>query len=369
VQALQVIANSPDLTVVGLSCGSRVGLLMEQATSLGVTDVAVADTTAADGLSTALYPELRVRAGADAAARLVRDVDADLVLNAIVGFAGLEATVATLEAGVPLALANKESLVSGGRFVTDLAGRSGAPIIPVDSEHSALFQLLAGEERSAVQSLVVTASGGPFRGRTGADLAAVTPEDALAHPTWSMGPKITIDSATLMNKGLEVIEAHHLFGVPYEDIEVVVHPQSLVHALVRLVDGALLAHVGMPDMRVPIAYALFHPERRALQTEALSLAGTALEFVPPDLATFRCLPLAREAGRAGDAATCAMNAANEVAVQGFLDRRLPFLGIPGVVEDVLDQLDSRRPASYEEIARLDSWARAAAAELVGRRRN
>jgi 1-deoxy-D-xylulose-5-phosphate reductoisomerase len=339
---------------------------MEQATSLGVADVALANPAAAEGLSSALYPELRVRVGTDAAARLVREVDADLVLNAIVGFAGLEATLATLALGTPLALANKESLVSGGRVVTDLAGRNGVSIIPVDSEHSALFQLLAGEERRAVRSLVVTASGGPFRGRTAADLAAITPEDALAHPTWTMGPKITIDSATLMNKGLEVIEAHHLFGVPYEDIEVVVHPQSLVHALVRLVDGALLAHVGMPDMRVPIAYALFHPERRPLGAEGLDLAGTALEFASPDLATFRCLSLAREAGRAGDAATCALNAANEVAVRGFLDRRLPFLGIPSVVEDVLDQLDSRQPSTYDEIVSLDSWARGAATELVRR---
>jgi 1-deoxy-D-xylulose-5-phosphate reductoisomerase len=329
--------------------------------------VAVADPAAAGSLSSALYPELRVRMGGGAAARLVREVEADLVLNAIVGFAGLEATVATLALGAPLALANKESLVSGGRVVTDLAGRNGAPIIPVDSEHSALFQLLAGEERAAVRSLVVTASGGPFRGRTAVDLAAITPEDALAHPTWTMGPKITIDSATLMNKGLEVIEAHHLFGVPYEDIEVVVHPQSLVHALVRLVDGALLAHVGMPDMRVPIAYALFYPERRSLATEPLDLAGTTLEFASPDLATFRCLPLAREAGRAGDAATCALNAANEVAVRGFLDRRLPFLGIATVVEDVLDRLDSPQPSTYEEIVSLDSWARVSAAESVRRR--
>jgi len=366
VQALEVIANSNDLTVVGLSCGSRVGLLMEQAASLRVADVAVADAAAAGSLSPALYPELRVRAGADAAARLVREVEADLVLNAIVGFAGLEATVAALALGAPLALANKESLVSGGRVVTDLAARNGAPIIPVDSEHSALFQLLVGEERGAVRSLVVTASGGPFRGRTAADLAAITPEDALAHPTWTMGPKITIDSATLMNKGLEVIEAHHLFGVPYADIEVVVHPQSLVHALVRLVDGALLAHMGTPDMRVPIAYALFHPERRPLATEALDLAGKALEFASPDIVTFRCLSLAREAGRAGDAATCALNAANEVAVGGFLDGRLSFLGIASVVEDILDKLDSPQPSTYEEIVSLDEWARGAATESVER---
>ena len=364
VQALEVIAGSTDLTVVGLSCGSRVGLLMEQATSLGVTDIAVADAAAALGLSSDLYPHLHVRAGADAAARLVREVEADLVLNAIVGCAGLEATMATLKQGTPLALANKESLVSGGRVVTDLAADRGTPIIPVDSEHSALFQLLAGERRGAVRSLVLTASGGPFRGRSAADLIGITPADALAHPTWTMGAKISIDSATLMNKGLEVIEAHHLFGVAYEDIEVVVHPQSLVHALVRLVDGALLAHLGMPDMRVPIAYALFHPERRPLPTAPLDLAAGPLEFAPPDVETFRCLNLAREAGRAGDAATCALNAANEVAVRGFLDGRVPFLGIPIVIEQVLARLDAPIPRTHEDIVALDSWARAEAASLV-----
>ena len=365
VQALQVIANSTDLTVVGLSCGSQVGLLMEQATSLGVADVAVADPAAAEHCRAALYPDLRVRVGADAAARLVREVDADLVLNAIVGFAGLEATLATLALGVALGAGQQGEPGergpgrdrSGAAETVRRSYRSIPSTRPCSSSSP-------GEERRAVRSLVVTASGGPFRGRTAADLAAITPEDALAHPTWTMGPKITIDSATLMNKGLEVIEAHHLFGVAYEDIEVVVHPQSLVHALVRLVDGALLAHVGMPDMRVPIAYALFYPERRPLATEPLDLAGTALEFASPDLETFRCLSLAREAGRAGDAATCALNAANEVAVRGFLDGRLPFLGIPTVVEDVLDRLDSRQPSAYEEIVSLDSWAREAAAELV-----
>jgi 1-deoxy-D-xylulose 5-phosphate reductoisomerase len=364
VQALEVIAGSTDLTVVGLSCGSRVGLLMEQATSLGVTNIAVADPAAALGLSSDLYPHLHVRAGADAAARLVREVEADVVLNAIVGFAGLEATMATLSQGTPLALANKESLVSGGRVVSDLAADRGTPIIPVDSEHSALFQLLAGERRGAVRSLVLTASGGPFRGRSAADLIGITPVDALAHPTWTMGAKISIDSATLMNKGLEVIEAHHLFGVDYGDIEVVVHPQSLVHALVRLVDSALLAHLGMPDMRVPIAYALFHPERRPLPTAPLDLAAGPLEFAPPDVETFRCLNLAREAGRAGDAATCALNAANEVAVRGFLNGRVPFLGIPMVIEQVLARLDAPIPRTYEDIVALDSWAREEAASLV-----
>ena len=366
VQALEVVAAGSDLTVVGLSCGSRVGDLMAQATALGVNDVAVADEAAAAGVPAALYPEMRVRAGAGAAARLVREVDADLVLNAVVGFAGLEATVAALELGRPLALANKESLVSGGTFVTGLAAKAGVTILPVDSEHSALFQLLAGEDAGAVESLVVTASGGPFRGRTAAELQSVGPEDALAHPTWTMGAKITIDSATLMNKGLEVIEAHHLFGVPYEAIEVIVHPQSLVHAMVRLADGALLAHVGAPDMRVPIAFALHYPERRGLSTARLDLVevGT-LDFEAPDLGTFRCLELARQAGMQSDAHTCALNAANEIAVAAFLARDLGFLGIAEVVERVLDETEAATPTDYEHIERIDHHARRRAREVLG----
>lgn len=365
VQALEVIAGTRDLTVVGLSCATRVKELVGQATAFGVEDVAVADEAAAAALPAALYPEFRVRAGAGAAARLVREVEADLVLNAIVGFAGLEASVAALELGRPLALANKESLVSGAGFVTGLARRAGVPILPVDSEHSALFQLLRGEERRAVAGLVLTASGGPFRGRTAADLAGVGPADALAHPTWDMGAKITIDSATLMNKGLEVIEAHHLFGFPYREIEVVVHPQSVVHALVRLVDGALLAHAGVPDMRVPIAYALRYPERRPLSTEGLDLAAVGtLTFESPDLTTFRCLRLALEAGDAGGVHTCALNAANEVAVRSFLDGELGFLGIAEVVARVLDDLEPGEPDSYEEIAAVDAAARARARAAV-----
>ncbi len=366
VQALEVVAGSRELTVVGLSCGSRVGDLMAQATALGVNDVAVADEAAAAGVPASLYPEMRVRAGAGGAARLVREVDADLVLNAVVGFAGLEATVAALELGRPLALANKESLVSGGTFVTGLAAKAGVTILPVDSEHSALFQLLAGEDPGAVESLVLTASGGPFRGRTAAELRTVGPEDALAHPTWTMGAKITIDSATLMNKGLEVIEAHHLFGVPYEAIEVIVHPQSLVHAMVRLVDGALLAHVGAPDMRVPIAFALRYPERRELSTTRLDLVevGT-LDFEAPDLSTFRCLELARQAGMQSDAHTCALNAANEIAVAAFLARDLGFLGISEVVERVLEETEAVTPTDYVHIARIDNHARRRAREILG----
>jgi len=253
VQALQVIAAGGDLCVSGLSCDRNVSLLLEQATSMGVTDLAIADERAAATVPAALYPELEVRAGRGGAARLVREVGADLVLNGIVGFAGLEATLAALESGRTLALANKESLVCAGSLVTGLAADRGVAILPVDSEHSALYQLVAAAGCEAVDSVVITASGGPFRGRDRAGLAGVTREQALAHPTWSMGEKITVDSATLMNKGLEVIEAHHLFGLPYEKIEVVVHPQSIVHALVRMNDGALLAHLGSPDMRVPIS--------------------------------------------------------------------------------------------------------------------
>lgn len=363
VQALDVVSRSSDLDVVGLSCGSKVDLLLEQAVSLGVQEVAVASEAAASRL-TNLYPEIRVRTGPGAAARLVREVEADLVLNAVVGFAGLEATLATLALGRRLALANKESLVSGGRVVTGLAGQRGVRILPVDSEHSALFQLVAGESPGAVADLVLTASGGPFRGRTRRELAGVTPEAALAHPTWDMGAKISIDSATLMNKGLEIIEAHHLFAVPYENIEVLLHPRSLVHSLVRLVDGALLAHLGVPDMRVPIAYALHYPERRPLPVAALDLAEIGLlEFARPDLDAFPALGLAVEAGKAGDAATCALNAANEVAVHAFLAQRISFLGIPEVVAGVLDRTVEDDPHSYEEIAAIDARSRQRAGEL------
>src|SRR5205823_1314456 len=255
--------------------------------------------------------------------RLVVESDADMVLNALVGAAGLGPTVAALGEGVDLALANKESLVVGGELVTQLAEATGANIIPVDSEHSALAQLIAGEAAGTVERLVLTASGGPFRGRSRTELEDVTVEQALAHPTWDMGGKITIDSATLMNKGLELIEAHHLFGTPYEQIDVVVHPQSIIHSLVQLCDGATLAHLGYPDMRVPISFALGYPDRADVPVKPLDLVELgALTFQAVDEDTFSCLRLARAAASAGGTAPCTMNAANEVAVHAFLGRRL-----------------------------------------------
>jgi 1-deoxy-D-xylulose-5-phosphate reductoisomerase len=366
VQALQVVASSRDLTVVGLSCDRNVALLLEQAVSLGVQHVAIADAAAAATVSPSLYPELDLRTGSGAAARLVREVEADLVLNAVVGFAGLESTMSALECGRSIALANKESLVCAGSLVMGLAARRGIEILPVDSEHSALYQLLSAADRRDVGSVVITSSGGPFRGKKRAEFEGVTRDEALAHPTWSMGEKISIDSATLMNKGLEVIEAHHLFGLGYDQIEVVVHPQSLVHALVRLNDGAVLAHLGPADMRIPIAYALNHPWRASVEVIPLDLsAGLSLDFAAPDEETFPAVRMAREAGERGDAATCALNAANEVAVKAFLEGVLPFLGIYEVVEAVVGQCDGTDLGTYAEVAAVDEWARDKAAGVCG----
>ena len=296
---------------------------------------------------------------------LLERAEPDVVLNAVVGFAGLPATLWALERGVDLALANKESLVAGGDLALSAWKGGGGRILPVDSEHSAAFQLLEGRLRETVDSLVLTASGGPFRGSSRAELANVTTREALAHPTWNMGPKITVDSATLMNKGLELIEAHFLFDLPYDRIEIVVHPTSVVHALVRFRDGAALAHVGYPDMRVPISFALTYPERAGTSIPALDLAGgLILEFSAPDEDAFPCLSLARAAGEAGGTAPCVLNAANEVAVAAFLDERLPFLGIPEVVERTLAQIDCPPASSLDELIGMDAEARRVASNVT-----
>jgi 1-deoxy-D-xylulose-5-phosphate reductoisomerase len=363
-QALDIVARDPELELVGLSAERSADELIEQAARFGVDRIALADPHAGARAAEA-WTDGEVLVGAEGLVRLVVESGADLVLNALVGSAGLGPTVATLGEGIDLALANKESLVVGGELVMALAEATGAQILPVDSEHSALHQLLAGERPGTVEKLVLTASGGPFRGRTRAELEDVSVQDALAHPTWDMGGKITIDSATLMNKGLEVIEAHHLFGMPYERIDVVVHPQSIVHSLITLCDGAALAHLGHPDMRVPIAYALHHPERVDVPVRPLDLAEVgALTFEPVDHEAFPCLGLARAAAVAGGTAPCVLNAANEIAVHAFLRGGLSYLGIAEVIERTLEALPAARVRAFESLYDADREARAVAARLV-----
>ena len=363
-QALDVVRDSDELEVIGLAAATSWEPLIEQAERHGVRRIALSDESAAAQAAKA-WSGGEVLAGAEGLVELITESGCDRVLNALVGSAGLGPTVATLGEGIDLALANKESLVVGGVLVMALAEATGATVIPVDSEHSALYQLVGAESPGHVDRLVLTASGGPFRGRSIDELEDVTREEALAHPTWDMGGRITVDSATLMNKGFELIEAHHLFGVSLEQIDVLVHPQSIVHALVHLNDGASLAHLGYPDMRVPISYALHHPDRADVPVERLDLATVGqLTFEEPDLRTFACLRLARDALRAGGTAPCVLNAADEVAVQAFLDGELGFTGIAEVVERALDALPPEPVGHFSDLYRADAAARETARELV-----
>jgi 1-deoxy-D-xylulose-5-phosphate reductoisomerase len=362
-QALEVVSRSDQLAVVGLTAGSNWERLLEHARDHGVPTVALGDPGAAQEARRAWNG--RVLAADEGIRELVAASGADLVLNGMVGSAGLGPTIVALTEGIDVALANKESLVVGGELVTALAEATDARIIPVDSEHSALFQLVGAGGPGHVERLVLTASGGPFRGRT--DLSGVTPEEALAHPTWDMGGRITIDCATLINKGFELIEAHHLFGLGYERIDVAVHPQSIVHALVHLNDGASLAHLGFPDMRVPISYALHYPERADVDLPTLELATVGeLTFEGPDLETFPGLRLAREAGEAGGTGPCVLNAADEVAVEAFLGGRIPFTTIAEVVERTLEALPAATPGHFEDLYAADAEARDLAQALIDR---
>ncbi|MDX6608632.1 MAG: 1-deoxy-D-xylulose-5-phosphate reductoisomerase [Solirubrobacterales bacterium] len=362
-QALEIVAASDELEVVGLAAGSSWERVLAQAKAHGVGTVAFAGAEAAEAADRAWDGE--VLAGEDGVRELIVSAEADLVLNGIVGAAGLAPTIVALGEGIDVALANKESLVIGGELTMALAEATGARLLPVDSEHSALFQLIAAERApGTIDRLVLTASGGPFRGR--ADLDGVSVEEALAHPTWSMGGRITIDSATLMNKGFEAIEAHHLFGVPFERIEVVVHPQSIVHSLIDLNDGATLAHLGHPDMRVPISYALHYPERTDVEVPRLDLAAIGqLSFEPPDLDTFACLRIALDAGRAGGTAPCVLNAADEVAVAAFLDGKIGFTSIAAVIESVLAAMPAVIPTHFDDLFAVDAEARRRTEEEVG----
>jgi 1-deoxy-D-xylulose-5-phosphate reductoisomerase len=350
VRALAAGRGSPDL--LSLACSHPEAL------------VAVASPSAEEEL---LFEESlgrRVGFGAAAVAALAA-LPGCCILNGVVGSAGLLASVAALEAGNRLALANKESLVAGGPVVEAARRKGGGELLPVDSEHSALAQCLAGEDPASVRRILLSASGGPFRGWNPSQLEGVTVGEALAHPTWEMGPRITVDSATLMNKAFEVIEAHFLFGVDYDQIEVVVHPQSVVHSLVEFVDGSLKAQLGDPDMRVPIQYALTYPERVATSLPPFSIAGRLLSFEAPDPETFPCLRLGYEAGRAGGSAPAVLNAADEVAVRAFLDGRLGFTGIAALVERTLEEVPQRAVTTVEEVLAVDREARAVALGHLG----
>jgi len=369
-QAIDVIESESDAyDVVAIGARASIDLLAEQAKRVRPRVVALTDDTKAAALRERLPADVELHVGPDALADVA--ASADVVVNGVVGFAGLGVTLAALEAGKRLALANKESLIAAGPVVQRARLTPGAELVPVDSEHCAVHQCLranAGGDPARVARIILTASGGPFRGRTRAELADVTVDDALAHPTWSMGPKITIDSSTLMNKGLEVIEAHELFGVDYDHIDVVVHPQSIVHSMVEFTDGATIAQLSLPDMRLPIGYALAYPDR--ITTPFGRIDWTALgrlDFEAPDHDAFRCLELAYAAGRSGETAPAWLNAANEVAVQAFLDERITWTAIADVLSEVLAQHDGTKADSVDAVIDVDRRARALTQTVIEER--
>ena len=368
-QTLDVCRQHADkLKVTALAVGGRASVLAAQAKEFDVKNCAIGCD---DLVGSADAPE-GCRFGFQAVLDLIQADDVDVVVNSLVGAAGLRVSYETLRAGKVLALANKESLVVGGDLIMPLAaqldaraGHAGA-LMPIDSEHGAIYQCLLGENPKEVAKLWVTASGGPFRGKTAAELKDVTPAQALAHPTWNMGAKISIDSSTLMNKGLEVIEAHHLFNMPYDKIEVVVQPQSAIHSMVEFTDGSVKAHLGTTDMRIPIQFALSFPDRWEAPVQPLDFRTLgSLDFAAPDEKTFRCLALARHAGTVGGTLPCAMNAANEIAVAAFLDEQCSYLGIADCVEAVMEVHQAQAVESLEQLEEVDAWARAQARHVLG----
>ncbi len=356
VQTLEMVREHPDrLTVTALAAGRNAGRLREQADEFGVGLVALADEDAASDLS---VPHAEVLSGSDGICEMVRRAEADLVIGAISGVAGLRPLMVALEAGIDCALANKEPLVAAGGIVTDAACNSGAELLPIDSEISAIFQCLRGERSEDVEKIMLTASGGPFSDLSEEQLQTVTPERALDHPTWQMGRKVTIDSATLANKGFEVFEIHWMFGVDVRQIEVVVHHQSIIHSLVQFHDGSVIAQMGPPDMRVPIQFAIFHPERVANDLPRMSLAEIGrLTFAEPDTHRFPCLRLAFSAARAGRSYPAVLNAADEVAVGAFLDGEIAFMRIPELIERALEEHQAFEVHTLGEVEEADGWAR------------
>ena len=368
-QTLDVCRQHADkLKVTALAVGGRASVLAAQAKEFGVKNCAIGH----DDLTGCADAPEGCRFGFQAVLDLIQADDVDVVVNSLVGAAGLRVSYETLRAGKVLALANKESLVVGGDLIMPLAaqldaraGHAGA-LMPIDSEHGAIYQCLLGENPKEVAKLWVTASGGTFRGKTAAELKDVTPAQALAHPTWNMGAKISIDSSTLMNKGLEVIEAHHLFNMPYDKIEVVVQPQSAIHSMVEFTDGSVKAHLGTTDMRIPIQFALSFPDRWEAPVQPLDFRTLgSLDFAAPDEKTFRCLALARHAGTVGGTLPCAMNAANEIAVAAFLDEQCSYLGIADCVEAVMEVHQAQAVESLEQLEEVDAWARAQARRVLG----
>lgn len=366
-QALDVVRRFPDrFAVVGLSSGRNVDLLVEQAREFRPAAVGIADEALYEALRSALGGIAQVLAGSDAD-QIAALPDADLVLVASVGLSGLAPAMNAVGAGKTLAIANKESLVAAGELILDEARRSSSRVLPVDSEHSAIFQCLEGEKVASVSRIILTASGGAFRDKSLEEVADVTPEEALMHPTWRMGKKITVDCATLMNKGLEVIEAHRLFGLPVDRIETVLHHQSVVHSMVEFTDGSVKAQMGPPDMRLPIQYALFYPERAGWTPSRLDPAALGcLTFAPLDLQRYPCLALAYSAAKRGGTYPAVLSAADEVAVAAFLEGRLRFGSIPAVVEDALESHTPEAVISLDVVARADAWARERAASSVRR---
>jgi 1-deoxy-D-xylulose-5-phosphate reductoisomerase len=363
-QALEVAALHGDrLRVVGLAAGRQAAALRSQAEAWGVSHVALADERAAESL--AADSDLHVHAGTEGLCSLVRELRAELVVAAMSGGAGLASILAALEVGSDVALANKEPLVAAGSLVTQAAARAGRQLQPIDSEISAVWQCLRGEKRGDVEKVLLTASGGPFAGWDQRALAEVTPQQALAHPTWRMGPKVTVDSATLMNKGFEIFEIKWLFGLEFRQIEVLIHHQSVIHSAVQFCDGSTLAQMGQPDMRVPIQFALSYPERWPNEVPRMDLpALEQLSFGRPDVARFPCLRLAREAGEAGGSYPAVLSAADEVAVEAFLEGRLPFTEIPRVLERTLEAHERLPLTSLAEVQRAEAWSREQARRLL-----
>ena len=363
-QALEVIAaHDQQLAVHSLACHSNDRLLETQIAAFKPRQAVLTDRAAYERLKERYQGDTEILYGDDGLTEIVSASAVDVVLASISGFAGLRPTVRAIEAGKDIALANKETMVAAGALVTALAKEKGSAIFPVDSEHSALWQCLQGEAKDSVQKLLLTASGGPFRGKKRSELETISVEACLRHPNWSMGRKVTVDSASLANKALEVMEAHWLFDIPYEQIEVVVHPESIIHSLIAFRDGAVKAQLGKPDMRLPIQYALFDRQRPASPWEPLDLTLCGkLTFEAPDRETFPMLDLGCQAGRSGGAAPCIFNAANEIAVEQFLDGALPFLAIPLAVEDVLAKEHSFKVDTLAEIEAVDAWARTSAVD-------